>query len=92
MQGCGRQATGLVVNFAGQFAVALPVALICAFVLKLGVVGLYLGLIAGVAVQAAAYTWVFLGMDWQGLADSASHDAQLDSKAGQSLESSEIIA
>lgn len=42
----------------------LPIALLLGFHFKLGVEGLYAGLIAGPLVQWAAYTWLVCRMDW----------------------------
>lgn len=86
MQGCGKQMSGVVVNFIGQFLVALPVGIVCAFVLRWGVAGLLLGLVAGVVAQALGYMWLLRRMDWRQLASKAAITASQEGKAEQQIQ------
>ena len=70
----------MVVNFIGQFLTALPVALTAAFALHLGVVGLLMGLVAGVVVQAICYAWLLHRMDWHQKAEQAASNAKAEAK------------
>ena len=64
-------------TFVGQFLVALPVALLCAFVLKLEVLGLYIGLVAAVVVQSCSYLCLLYRVDW----GSQAHKAALTARS-----------
>lgn len=80
VQGCGKQAAGTAVTFVGQFLIAVPVCIICAFPLHMGVAGLFVGLICGVTIQSGSYALLLLRMDWQKLARRAAASAELEGK------------
>ncbi len=51
LQGCGKQRYGLYINLAVFYCVAVPLALYLGFVRHLGVVGMWLGMLAGPVMQ-----------------------------------------
>lgn len=52
-------------GFIGYFIVALPMSVICAFHLNMGVYGLWLGLIFGSMFLCLYYKWLLqLHIDW----------------------------
>ena len=52
MRGMGRPKAGAVVNLIGFYVIGLPLAWLLAFPAKLGVVGIWWGLAAGLGVVA----------------------------------------
>lgn len=53
-QGCGKQRYGLYINLAVFYCVAVPLALYLGFVRHMGVVGMWLGMLAGPVMQVGA--------------------------------------
>lgn len=60
----GKQAYGAAINFASFYLAAVPAALCLAFLTPAGVYGLYLGICIGPLLQAVAYSWVIMRIDW----------------------------
>lgn len=54
LRGCGRQRVGALVNAIANYAAGLPLMLLLAFRLRAGVAGLWWGVAAAAALQAAA--------------------------------------
>lgn len=61
----GKQTRGFAINVAAHWGLALPAALLLGFVAKLGVEGLYLGVVFGPVVQTLCYSVLVWRMDWQ---------------------------
>jgi len=59
LRGAGDTRFTFIANMVGHYAVGLPVALVLGFGLKLGVVGLWWGLCAGLTAVALALFWRF---------------------------------
>lgn len=76
LRGQGRQKIGSNVNIVAYYLIALPVAYVCAFPMGLGLLGLWAGLICGVASLALAELYCVYASNWpQILMDSESrHD------------------
>lgn len=69
----GRQRIGLVWNVVCYYAIALPLAYVAAFRFNHGVVGLWCGLLIGVASLAFAEGWCVVVSDWDAI-QQASRD------------------
>lgn len=65
IQGCGKQRYGLYINLAVFYCVAVPLALYLGFVRHMGVVGMWLGMLAGPVMQTLAYGTVLYRIDWE---------------------------
>ncbi|GIL46835.1 hypothetical protein Vafri_3721 [Volvox africanus] len=65
IQGAGKQRLGVMVNVLAFYVVAIPTALIFAFVLHWGVEGMYSGMLLGPFIQAVAYSAIILKLNWQ---------------------------
>ena len=63
-EGAGKQASCFKINCVAQWAVGLPAALALGFYAGMGVEGLYVGLIAGPAIELACFAWLVGRMDW----------------------------
>lgn len=76
LRGQGRQRVGSYLNLLAYYGVALPLAYVLAFVSGLGLTGLWLGLIVGVAFLAGSEFVCILKSNWvQIIAESAGrHD------------------
>lgn len=71
-RGCGLQALGAKVNFVCYILLAVPVGLLLAFPLEMGLLGLWLGLNVGFIASGLFSTyWLALRADWAMLAYQA---------------------
>jgi MATE family multidrug resistance protein len=70
-RGCGWQAYAAAANLGSYYIVGLPVALVLAFVYDFKVVGLCMGLFAGIFTQAVALVILTLMTDWRKQAENA---------------------
>ncbi|XP_066325698.1 protein DETOXIFICATION 16-like isoform X2 [Miscanthus floridulus] len=64
VRGCGRQKIGAFINLAAFYIVGIPVASILAFVCHLGGMGLWFGILVGVAVQMILLLCITLYTNW----------------------------
>ncbi|PRW60882.1 MATE efflux family [Chlorella sorokiniana] len=63
--GAGKQTRGFTINAVAHWGFGLPTALLLGFYFKLGVEGLYAGVVLGPLVQWICYTWLVSRMDWE---------------------------
>ncbi|KAL6604798.1 hypothetical protein ACP70R_042742 [Stipagrostis hirtigluma subsp. patula] len=64
-RGCGWQKIGACVNLGAFYAVGVPAAYLIAFVLRIGGMGLWMGIICGIVVQVVLLVAITLCTDWQ---------------------------
>jgi MATE family multidrug resistance protein len=65
LRGVGKQRYGAVFNLIGYYLIAVPISLLLAFVFKLGVVGLFAGLVGGIAfVSAGQILFIYFRINW----------------------------
>jgi multidrug resistance protein, MATE family len=64
LTGAGKQAAGAVINAASYWVVALPIAMMLAFVAQQGVVGMYTGMILGPMMQSVFSGRLIFNIDW----------------------------
>lgn len=64
LTGAGKQTAGAVINAASYWVVALPVAMVLAFVAQQGVVGMYTGMILGPILQSVFSCRLIFNIDW----------------------------
>ncbi|XP_047938933.1 protein DETOXIFICATION 21-like isoform X2 [Salvia hispanica] len=62
--GAGQQGIVAYVNLASYYLIGLPLGVILGYVLKLQVVGVWVGIIMGTAVQTATLVWMTCITDW----------------------------
>ncbi|CAN6582217.1 unnamed protein product [Malus baccata var. baccata] len=63
-RGCGWQNLCVAINLIAYYAVGIPTAVVFAFVLHIGGMGLWMGIICGLVVQLTALVVVNLRTDW----------------------------
>uniref|UniRef100_A0A0E0A9Y7 Protein DETOXIFICATION n=1 Tax=Oryza glumipatula TaxID=40148 RepID=A0A0E0A9Y7_9ORYZ len=64
-RGCGWQKIGACINLGAFYVVGVPAAYLAAFVLRAGGLGLWMGIICGVAVQTLLFVAITSRTDWQ---------------------------
>ncbi|KAL6909819.1 hypothetical protein ACP4OV_001478 [Aristida adscensionis] len=64
-RGCGWQKIGACVNLGAFYAVGIPAAYLMAFVLHIGGMGPWMGIICGIVVQVVLLVAITLCTDWQ---------------------------
>uniref|UniRef100_A0A8C5LUW1 Uncharacterized protein n=1 Tax=Leptobrachium leishanense TaxID=445787 RepID=A0A8C5LUW1_9ANUR len=64
IRGTGKQMIGAIVNTVGFYIVGLPIGISLMFAAKLGVKGLWLGLLSGGVLQASLYVIYILCFSW----------------------------
>ncbi|XP_054857522.1 multidrug and toxin extrusion protein 1 [Eublepharis macularius] len=71
LRGAGKQKIGAIANAIGYYAIGLPIGIALMFGNKLGVMGLWSGLIVCISLQAFSFLIFVLRMDWKKAADEA---------------------
>ncbi|XP_066491486.1 multidrug and toxin extrusion protein 2-like [Tiliqua scincoides] len=71
LRGAGKQKFGAIANAIGYYAIGLPIGISLMFVYKLGVMGLWIGLIVCISLQASSFFILILRTDWKKAAKQA---------------------
>ncbi|XP_007443533.1 multidrug and toxin extrusion protein 2-like [Python bivittatus] len=82
LRGAGKQKVGAIANAVGYYVIGLPIGISLMFVYKLGVMGLWTGLIVCISLQATSFLVVVLCMDWKKAAEEAQIRAGLTARLG----------
>ncbi|KAF4012420.1 hypothetical protein G4228_003243 [Cervus hanglu yarkandensis] len=69
LRGTGRQAFGAVVNAVMYYAIGLPLGVVLTFLVGMGVMGLWLGMLVCVMLATAAFVTYTARMDWKRAAE-----------------------
>ncbi|NXF87084.1 S47A1 protein, partial [Eubucco bourcierii] len=75
LRGIGKQKFGAILNAVGYYGVGLPLAAVLLFVARIGVVGLWLGMLACVALLCTSFIIYICRMDWRKAAEEAQRRA-----------------
>ncbi|KAM2330043.1 hypothetical protein ACFX1X_020929 [Malus domestica] len=75
-RGCGWQNLCVVINLGAYYVVGIPAAVLFAFFLHIGGMGLWMGIICGLLVQVTALVAVNLCTDWHEEATKAANSVQ----------------
>ncbi|XP_063809937.1 multidrug and toxin extrusion protein 2-like isoform X2 [Pseudophryne corroboree] len=73
LRGAGKQKIGAITNAVGYYLLGLPIGISLMFAAKLGVVGLWCGMIFPIVLQVLVFISYILRMDW----DKACEEAQV---------------
>ncbi|KAI8814609.1 mate-domain-containing protein [Cladochytrium replicatum] len=65
LRGSGRQDVGAAINLVGYYLVGIPIGLVAAFPLKLGLLGLWIGLTAGLILVSFIQVFIIARLDWK---------------------------
>ncbi|KAL2931482.1 Protein DETOXIFICATION 37 [Bienertia sinuspersici] len=63
--GCGWQSFVAYVNVACYYVVGIPVGVLLGFYFKLGVKGIWSGMLGGLIMQTLILLWVTIRTDWE---------------------------
>ncbi|XP_078293787.1 multidrug and toxin extrusion protein 2-like [Panthera onca] len=77
LRGSGKQAFGAVVNTVMYYVIGLPLGIVLTFVVRMGIMGLWLGMLACGLLGAAAFAVYTARMDWKLAAEEAQKHAGL---------------
>lgn len=75
-RGCGWQNLCAYINLGAYYAVGIPSAVLFAFFLHIGGMGLWMGIICGLSMQIIALVTVIATTNWDHEATNALHRAQ----------------
>nr|XP_028563669.1 multidrug and toxin extrusion protein 1-like isoform X1 [Podarcis muralis] len=77
LRGTGKQKLGAIFNAVGYYAVGLPVAIVLVFVAKMGLIGLWLGMLICALIPCICSITYIGRMNWKQAAEEAQHRAGL---------------
>lgn len=77
-RGCGWQTLCAVINLGAYYVVAIPSAVLLAFVFHVGGMGLWMGIICGLSVQAVVLIIINLHTNWNDEVLRAENQVQLE--------------
>ncbi|KAJ4961540.1 hypothetical protein NE237_021450 [Protea cynaroides] len=70
--GAGRQTLVAYVNLGSYYVAGIPIGLLLGYVAKLGVRGIWIGMLCGVALQTLILLWITWRTDWKAQVENAS--------------------
>ncbi|XP_062363117.1 multidrug and toxin extrusion protein 2-like [Cinclus cinclus] len=71
LRGTGRQKLGAIANAVGYYTIGFPIGISLMFAAKMGVLGLWVGMIVCISVQAFSFLAFVIRMDWRKAAEEA---------------------
>ncbi|XP_037228165.1 multidrug and toxin extrusion protein 2-like isoform X2 [Falco rusticolus] len=71
LRGTGKQKMGAIANAISYYAIGLPVGISLMFAAKMGVLGLWVGMIVCISLQALSFSAFVMRMDWKKAAGEA---------------------
>uniref|UniRef100_A0A8C2YEF8 Multidrug and toxin extrusion protein n=1 Tax=Coturnix japonica TaxID=93934 RepID=A0A8C2YEF8_COTJA len=71
LRGTGKQKLGAIANAVGYYAVGLPIGISLMFAAKMGVLGLWVGMIVCISLQSLSFSAFVMRMDWKKAAEEA---------------------
>ncbi|XP_066058178.1 multidrug and toxin extrusion protein 2-like [Chamaea fasciata] len=71
LRGTGRQKLGAIANAVGYYTLGFPIGISLMFAAKMGVLGLWVGMIICISVQALSFLAFVIRMDWRKAAEEA---------------------
>ncbi|NXX22051.1 S47A2 protein, partial [Podargus strigoides] len=75
LRGIGKQKFGAILNALSYYGVGLPLAVVLLFVARIGVIGLWLSMLACVSILCTCFIIYIYRMDWKKAAEEAQHRA-----------------
>ncbi|KAM3936103.1 multidrug and toxin extrusion protein 2-like [Leptodactylus fuscus] len=83
LRGMGRQRIGAITNVIGYYVIGLPLGISLMFLVKLGVIGFWTGMLCPVVLQTCIYVPYILRMDWNKACEEARYRAGVETKKTQ---------
>ncbi|XP_038615059.1 multidrug and toxin extrusion protein 2 isoform X3 [Tachyglossus aculeatus] len=65
LRGIGKQAFGAIVNAVGYYVIGLPLGIVLIFVVRIGVIGLWLGMLTCAILATITFTAYISRVDWE---------------------------
>uniref|UniRef100_A0A671Y2U8 Multidrug and toxin extrusion protein n=1 Tax=Sparus aurata TaxID=8175 RepID=A0A671Y2U8_SPAAU len=93
LRGAGKQRIGAICNLVGYYCIGIPIGLSLMFAAKMGIVGLWLGLLICVTLQSTFFIIVLWRLNWRTAAEEVSeHSFKCQSEAQVHIISSNILS
>ncbi|XP_077168624.1 multidrug and toxin extrusion protein 2-like isoform X2 [Paroedura picta] len=92
LRGTGKQKLGAIFNAIGYYMVGLPIVVVLLFVAKMGLIGLWLGMLICAFIPSTCCIVYAARMDWRQAAEEAQHRAGVTQKHPQELDSASLPA
>ncbi|XP_073171682.1 multidrug and toxin extrusion protein 1-like isoform X4 [Lepidochelys kempii] len=90
LRGTGKQKIGAILNTVGYYAVGLPLGSVLLFVARIGMIGLWVGLLISAFIPASCSV-IYIGrMNWKRASEEAQQRAGVSQLAGEDLNSAPI--
>ncbi|TFK13003.1 transcription initiation factor TFIID subunit 2 [Platysternon megacephalum] len=90
LRGVGKQKIGAILNAVGYYAVGLPLGSVLLFVARIGMIGLWVGLLISAFIPASCSV-IYIGrMNWKRAAEEAQQRAGVSQLAGEDLNSAPV--
>ncbi|XP_072834695.2 multidrug and toxin extrusion protein 2 isoform X1 [Pogona vitticeps] len=77
LRGTGKQKLGAIFNAIGYYIIGLPVGVVLLFVAKIGLIGLWVGMIICALISCTCSIIYIVQMNWKQVAEEAQHRAGL---------------
>ncbi|XP_027328481.3 multidrug and toxin extrusion protein 2-like [Anas acuta] len=71
LRGTGKQKLGAIANAVGYYAIGMPIGISLMFAAKMGVLGLWVGMIVCISLQSLSFSAFVMRMDWKKAAEEA---------------------
>jgi MATE family multidrug resistance protein len=91
LRGSGKQQLGAIFNLFGYYALSVPIGAFLAFYVKIGIKGLWIGLLFGALFCFFSFIVVLLRLDWQREAELARKRSEAEAKEISLSESSSVV-
>ncbi|XP_054857624.1 multidrug and toxin extrusion protein 1-like [Eublepharis macularius] len=90
LRGSGKQKLGAIFNAIGYYLVGLPVVVVLLFVAKIGLIGLWLGMLVCALIPSICCIVYIARMNWKQAAEEAQHRAGLTQKQPENSNASSL--
>ncbi|XP_044285790.1 multidrug and toxin extrusion protein 1-like [Varanus komodoensis] len=87
LRGTGKQKLGAIFNAIGYYGVGLPLGIVLIFVARIGMIGLWLGMLTCTVIPGVCCITYIARMDWKKVAEEAQHRAGLMQKLPENANS-----
>ncbi|KAG6927091.1 solute carrier family 47, member 2, partial [Chelydra serpentina] len=91
LRGTGKQKIGAILNAVGYYAVGLPLGSVLLFVARIGMIGLWLGLLISAFIPASCSIIYIARMNWKRAAEEAQQRAGVSQLASEDLNSAPVL-
>jgi MATE family multidrug resistance protein len=86
LRGAGLQNIGAILNFSAYYVIGLPLSMFFAFYLKMGLLGLWMGLLTGQLITTSCGVFIILKTDWLKMVSKAQRLIDSESEAYEERE------